>query len=337
VYNSIFPALSLKLPSAFPAERYTFRAFLWARSSLSSRCFSMQQLRAWLDASSGGGESLPNVDPAPGDAERLADDCPAVLCPLLDMTNHDPETRVHVGLVHRGDAIHLGISCATPVAAGAEFFNNYGSSRTNLQLLLAHGFCVPNNKADTLPIKILSDDSKRPALQRQALELCGLQPGEVHELTASDLLPARMLALLRILCMSERGLQSYVPHGSSLFEKLKLPVPPDDEKETRDLEMQVLCTVEGQLLSKQSRIRPMNMSAASGGERHAAVYRAGQLAIISEALAELEKRKQAFCKAHGLELEEEDEEEEQEEADEAEEEEEEFLERLFQHTKRRRL
>ena len=92
VYDSLFPALSQELPAFFPVERYTFQAFLWARSSLSSRCFSMQQLRSWLEPDGQEPRTPPNVDPAAHEAERLADDCPAALCPLLDMTNHNPET-----------------------------------------------------------------------------------------------------------------------------------------------------------------------------------------------------------------------------------------------------
>ena len=90
VYDSLFPALSQELPNVFPAQRYTFQAFLWARSSLSSRCFSNQQLATWLQSDS---DELPALHETEG--RGLVNDCPAALCPLLDMTNHNPETWLH--------------------------------------------------------------------------------------------------------------------------------------------------------------------------------------------------------------------------------------------------
>eukprot|EP00439_Symbiodinium_sp_Y106_P057382 s3182_g8.t1 len=292
VYDSLFPALSQELPNVFPAQRYTFQAFLWARSSLSSRCFSNQQLATWLQSDS---DELPALHETEG--RGLVNDCPAALCPLLDMTNHNPDVEVHVGLVRFAGGIHLGISATSPVAAGCEFFNNYGSCRTNLQLLLAHGFAVPRNRSDTLPVKIRSDDSTRPELQRKALELAGLNAAEVHELSVSDLLPTKLLALLRILCMRQDCLEKYVKEGASLLQKLHSPVPIED---CDMCEMQVLSTLEGQLLSQKSRIRPPDLSAASAPERHAAVYRAGQLEIIFEALKEIQRRRERFCGENGL-------------------------------------
>ncbi|CAE7353072.1 SETD3 [Symbiodinium sp. KB8] len=303
VYDSLFPALSQQLPSVFPAERYTFQAFLWARSSLSSRCFSNKQLSTWLHSD---GHELPELPALETEEKSLVNDCPAALCPLLDITNHNPDVEVHVGLVRSAGTIHLGISATSAVATGCEFFNNYGSCRTNLQLLLAHGFAVPKNSADTLPVKIRSDDSTRPELQRKALELAGLNTAEVHELSLSDLLPVKLLALLRILCMSLDCLDMYyVKEGAALLQKLQSPVPVEY---CDRCEMQVLSTLEGQLLNQKSRIRPADMSAASAPERHAAVYRAGQLEIISEALKEIQRRRKHFCGENGL-LEESEEEE----------------------------
>eukprot|EP00438_Fugacium_kawagutii_P028669 Skav214047 [mRNA] locus=scaffold2017:330466:335429:+ [translate_table: standard] len=154
VYSSLFPALSQELPEMFPGEHYTFSAFIWARSSLASRCFAETHLNDFLQPC---GDIVPeeatkSLRLSSEDAERLTLDCPGILCPLLDTGNHDPSVTIDVGLCRAADGFHLGLARKTAVAAGKEYFINYGNHRSNLQLLLGHGFCVPENPQDTVKV-----------------------------------------------------------------------------------------------------------------------------------------------------------------------------------------
>lgn len=148
--------LRQELPEEFPAKQYTFDAFTWARSSLASRCFAESHLENFLSGqmSQEIASAVKMLRLSPEEAERLSLDCSGMLCPLLDTGNHDPAVDLDVGLCMSRKGIHLGLARKSVVAAGQEYFINYGNHRSNLQLLLGHGFCLRDNPNDTMPMKL---------------------------------------------------------------------------------------------------------------------------------------------------------------------------------------
>ena len=61
---------------------------------------------------------------------RLSQDCPAVLCPLLDTGNHDPKVTINLGLRSLGsdkNGFQLALARDSGVSKGQEYFINYGS------------------------------------------------------------------------------------------------------------------------------------------------------------------------------------------------------------------
>lgn len=337
VYGGLFPALSQEQPSLFPSERFTFEAFRWARSSLSSRSFAEEGLEKLL--AGGSSEGVRPADSRLTEAERarIAQDCPAVVCPLLDFTNHDPGTRVRVGLLAAEGQRppRLALAVEGGVAAGAEVLNNYGNSRTNLQFLLGYGFCVAQNPADTVPLRLGASPALRAsAVKQRALQRTGLKLEELHELSRREPLPPRLLALLRVMLVEEGSLAEMMrPAGkkakkaaaaeaadAALLAALQQPLPP--EAAEPQLELEVLDALLQQLLRKRQGIRGGPAPAgASHAERHAAHYRQGQLEVLAVVIKALGSARQEWCQRHPEALQDDEEGEEEEEMEDEEEEE----------------
>lgn len=295
VYNSLFPELSNELPQDFPPELYSFSAFRWARSSLASRCFLETEL-TFLD----------HLDPNSFSEEQLISDCPGVLCPLLDTANHCGTVELQLRRCEL-KTVHLGVSQSSAVDEGQEYFINYGNHRTNLQLLLGHGFCIAQNPKDTVPLKL----GALPALEaskakQDALRLASLKVDEVHELSMTDLLPARLLALLRLVSISEELLKAWCG-GETLKEQLLKPIAVDLDPNAELLVLQVLLQELERRIEAMGE-RPAVKVEARDSNYYAALYRLGQLDILTAARAEVSSRQKAFIEENCLEDEGEEEE-----------------------------
>mmetsp|Transcript_79225 Transcript_79225/g.222269 ORF Transcript_79225/g.222269 Transcript_79225/m.222269 type:complete len:525 (-) Transcript_79225:114-1688(-) len=334
VYDGLFPALSRELPEVFPAERFTFEAFRWARSALASRSFSPAAL----------GEPPPACARlSEQESSRLRNDCPAFQCPLLDFTNHDPGTVVSVGLkplpagTDGASERHLMLSVKGGVSAGSEILNNYGDCRSNFQLLLGYGFCVPGNAADAVPVR-LGAPPNLPALRRGALRRAGLALDEGHALTRAEPLPPRMLAVLRVLLMTERSLIRVAKSsGVGPLKKAAAAAGSPEEGESADAaelqrraaflaslseplepsaapacegELAVLGALRQQLLHKLEAVAAVKLNANGGvNERNAAHYRQGQEGVLTAALTAAKNAEKDWCRRHGISSREEEEQE----------------------------
>lgn len=72
----------------------------------------------------------------------------AMLLPLIDLLNHDPKSKVNWII----DDEYFSFKCDNP-QKNSQLFNNYGM-KGNEELLLAYGFCIENNVADSAALKI---------------------------------------------------------------------------------------------------------------------------------------------------------------------------------------
>ena len=78
----------------------------------------------------------------------LEDDCGCML-PLLDMLNHGYRRQI----TWETSATDLVFKVEEAVPAKAEVFNNYGP-KGNEELLRSYGFCIPNNPADVVAVRL---------------------------------------------------------------------------------------------------------------------------------------------------------------------------------------
>lgn len=107
---------------ALPASmRMSFRSFLWAHQTVSTRCFSLS-----IDGTTATG-----------------------MIPVAEMFNHAVAPNCHWGGDH---TLHFDVWARSPVRAGTPLTISYGSS-ANTRLLAQYGFCLENNECDAVKLR----------------------------------------------------------------------------------------------------------------------------------------------------------------------------------------
>ena len=87
---------------------------LWFAPSISDASFPRKEIMNYVRLTA-------------NEAARLSHDCNAVLCPLLDTGNHDPNVTIHVGLRSDKNGFQLALARDSGVNKGQEYFINYGN------------------------------------------------------------------------------------------------------------------------------------------------------------------------------------------------------------------
>ncbi|KAK1658256.1 SET domain-containing protein [Colletotrichum godetiae] len=73
----------------------------------------------------------------------------SLLMPLFDVGNHSPTARIAWETsddAPASDEAKVGLRTLDPYAPGAQVFNNYGTTKTNAELMLAYGFTIPESE-----------------------------------------------------------------------------------------------------------------------------------------------------------------------------------------------
>lgn len=133
-----------------PSNWTSFPNYLWASMILKSRSFPSYLLK---DCG------------AQNELDFLQEDV-AMLLPLVDLLNHNPGAKVSWG----GQKDRFVFESHDTIAAGQELFNNYGQ-KGNEELLLAYGFCLENNAADSVALKIKAPLHLLPDLESNGVKL----------------------------------------------------------------------------------------------------------------------------------------------------------------------
>ncbi|KAJ9215299.1 hypothetical protein DTO166G4_3184 [Paecilomyces variotii] len=107
------------------ADKYTWDVYLWASTIIASRAFTAKVLAGVIGLSD------------------LPEETISVLLPLIDVTNHRPLAKVE----WQAGNEKIGLAVMEDTAAGREIGNNYGP-RSNEQLMMNYGFCIPENPCD---------------------------------------------------------------------------------------------------------------------------------------------------------------------------------------------
>lgn len=139
-------------------ENWTsFPAYLWALMIYKSRSFPSKLLQS--------DSTLDKIN--------FVQDDVAILIPVIDLLNHNPKAEVIWG-TQKDEFVF-----ETTKHSGGQLFNNYGR-KGNEELLLAYGFCIPDNSAESVALKI-----KVPLLLLPQLEQHGLQLPTISDYTTS--------------------------------------------------------------------------------------------------------------------------------------------------------
>lgn len=127
VFNILHASTAKKQRPAFPLERFTWKNFIWATSSVLTR---QNEIPA-----------EPSVSPKTNEL---------VLIPLWDMSNHDVGEMTSF---YNFETQSLQCSALRDFQVGEQVFMFYGP-RPNSQLLLYSGFVLPDNPHDSLAISL---------------------------------------------------------------------------------------------------------------------------------------------------------------------------------------
>ncbi|CAG8493033.1 16449_t:CDS:2 [Acaulospora morrowiae] len=172
-------------------SKLTWDLYLWACNVISSRCF-------------------PNklIDPD-GEEQNEA------LFPLADSFNHRPRQRV-TWKVQDGNSLHL--ITEDEIEIGEQIFNNYGT-KSNEELLIGYGFCIPDNPDDWVAIKV--NFTQDPLRDQKLAVLSQLGLTELTHFIRKDSIPSNLFAQLRILAMNSEEIK--------IFQKATVKIPVEDE------------------------------------------------------------------------------------------------------------
>ncbi|CAH2350172.1 protein-lysine N-methyltransferase Efm1p [[Candida] railenensis] len=127
----------------------SFGNYLWSSLILKSRSFPYYLFK----------ESI--------DAEIKQDE--AMLLPLIDLLNHSTSAKVNWSTSNTNGQAFFNFQSES-TESGAELFNNYGM-KGNEELLLAYGFCLKDNVADSAALKIKVPLEILPDLEAQGIKL----------------------------------------------------------------------------------------------------------------------------------------------------------------------
>lgn len=90
----------------------------------------------------------------------------AVLLPLVDLLNHNPASEVFWSV----EKDLFVFESKSQLKKGHQLFNNYGQ-KGNEELLLAYGFCIEKNEADSVALKVKVPVEMLPELEANGMKL----------------------------------------------------------------------------------------------------------------------------------------------------------------------
>lgn len=132
-------------------ENWTsFLNYLWGSMILKSRSFPAYLTKA-----------------VKKDADIKVDE--AILLPVIDLLNHNPKSDVEWSVTCSNGIDYFNLKLNN-IEIGQEVFNNYGR-KGNEELLLAYGFCIPENSSDSVALKIKIDTELLPQLESAGIKL----------------------------------------------------------------------------------------------------------------------------------------------------------------------
>lgn len=254
-------------------EEYTWELYKWAATIFSSRSFTSKIY----------GQS---------------NDTYPILFPVLDCFNHRFGEQVDWRMDSPTEK-SFSLNTVASIEAGNQVFNNY-APKANEELLLGYGFCTPNNPCDEVGMRL----AQPPAIMHDALRQSlpdhfvsqGFDPREfIFRLRGKNHFTGGHRSQMRdygITCM--RGIPENM--ALTLHMLASYTIVPESQKpleKEAELWYATFDMLLGRLHDMKSQITMWNSELPSkprnSGQKAASIYRDGQLAILSEIIAEFEE------------------------------------------------
>lgn len=234
----------------------SFPSYLWASIIMKSRSFPSYLLK----------EALSDVDPL----DLLQEDV-AMLIPIVDLLNHNPKAKVSWG---GADGL-FKLESHDVYSAGDQVFNNYGQ-KGNEELLLAYGFCIENNPADSVALKI-----KVPEEILSELETHGVQLPSISDYATSVI---RLEPKLEQSSSAQDGLLFFISKDrvpENLIQVFQWLVKSNWEGDRLTLRMKLSGLNHlRQALESKSQLVDVNRANGSANEINLKIYLKGQKKLL---------------------------------------------------------
>ncbi|KAI9806120.1 MAG: hypothetical protein M1833_004527 [Piccolia ochrophora] len=270
-------------------QEYTWQLALWAATLLSSRSFTSDMFA-----------NVP-IDKDNG-ARNFPDENFSVLFPILDILNHRPGSKI----TWKPAEENLSLAVCDTLQPGEAIWNNYGP-KSNESLLQGYGFCLADNPFDTFGLtygRLPLTSHQIHILQRQS-SYDSFSPTPIHQIraphpdpysypnciTALTPFPPALLNLSILLVANTRELA--LLHATP---NITWASPDDPSTLIHPAGLRPLFAVASQLLlvlrqklakiAAHNRLLPSQPSTRN--QRHAAIYRAGQVRILTACISGLE-------------------------------------------------
>ncbi|KZF19202.1 SET domain-containing protein [Xylona heveae TC161] len=271
---------------------YTWELAKWAATILSSRSFISALLA----------EAISDQD-RNDYARNFGSEMPSfpVLFPFADALNHRPLTKIE----WQTGPTTLGLITDDEVLPGEQVYNNYGA-KSNEELLLGYGFCLPSNPFDQFSLKLRLPNFGPISIIRPLLE------ASEHTSVTKDMIEG--IYFVRGTNHFTKGYESSVPEYSAFPPELRaifsiLVANPDELNRmqanaaknrfpTDGISGRMQLAVMNQLLMALRRKYAaivqhdarLPQKPANACQEKAKVYRDGQIQILRETIGRLERR-----------------------------------------------
>lgn len=275
IHGILFPALKTLAPQYFQDGKFTLHDFVWAYAVVWSRVFPVKY-KVHDEESE---ETIPT------------------LLPLIDILNHQHGAKLTYYTDMNNKVFSLKSQkpfCAIP--NGEQVCNNYGA-KSNDSFLLAYGFIIEDNAADTLYVQIkFSDGESDLALHKSTLlEQFELPLG--YYISTTSGIPDQLFLAMRICVMTEH--EAYFFHADS-EESLQHPICAANEIKTfkllKDMLQSKLLRIRGTIDEDENLLREHHNSTniLSRNMFNVVVYRLGQKRILRNAITQVVERETKY-------------------------------------------
>ncbi|KAG9294123.1 hypothetical protein G9A89_021482 [Geosiphon pyriformis] len=160
------------LPENLSKDIFTWEAYLWACDILSSRGFPGKLVMS-----------------------NTCDQSSEVLLPLADSFNHRSRQKITLSIHNET----LKLVAGEKILPGSQIWSNYGP-KSNEELLLGYGFCLPNNPDDWVIVKVNFSHDPQREIKLRILEQTNLL--DLVHFIKPNFIPTKLLSQLRILVMT---------------------------------------------------------------------------------------------------------------------------------------
>ncbi|CAG8548133.1 4215_t:CDS:2 [Cetraspora pellucida] len=213
------------------------------------------------------------------------------LFPLIDSFNHKHRQKITWEVHERNE---LRLVAGNYMDSGQQIYNNYGA-KSNEELLVGYGFCIPNNPDDWVVIKV--NISQDPQCDEKLDFLSSLELSELTHFIKRDYIPLKLLSQLRVLVMNSAELIHFKKLQELQCININEPIGYRNELAMLETFSNLLKMKLEVLYGRDEEFIGISSARESEIARNCKIYIDGQKEILTSALAIIHSKELIILKA----------------------------------------